>query len=46
MPVQEEIDEVKNGILSLENTQDENLKELVKKATLTTEEASKVLTEA
>ena len=46
MPIQEEIEEVREGILSIENTEDPSLKEIMKKDILTAEEASKILTEA
>jgi len=46
MPIQEEIDEVRDGILTPESVEDPALKEALKRPTLTTEEASKILAEA
>jgi len=46
MPIHEEIDEVREGILALENLQDPTLKDALARPTLTAEEASKILTEA
>lgn len=46
MPMQDEIEDVRNGILNPENIQDPALKEALSRAELTTEEASKVLTAA
>ena len=46
MPMQDEIEDVRNGILNPENIQDPALKEALGRAELTTEEASKILTAA
>ena len=46
MPMQDEIEDVRNGILNPENIQDPALKEALSRAELTTEEASKILTAA
>lgn len=46
MPIQEEIDEVRDGVLAIEGINDEELKKALQRPTLTTEEASKILTEA
>ena len=46
MPIKEEIDEVRDGILAIEGINDEVIQQALKKPTLTTEEASKILTEA
>ena len=46
MPIPEEIDEVREGILSPDSVEDPELKEALKAPTLTTEQASKILTEA
>ena len=46
MPISEEIDEVKESILSEEMIEDEDLKEAIKRQVFTTEEASRVLSAA
>ena len=46
MQIQEEVDEVREGILTPESVEEPELKEALKRPTLTTEEASKILAEA
>ena len=46
MPISEEIDEVRESILSEEMIEDEDLKEAIKRQVFTTEEASRVLSAA
>lgn len=46
MPIQEEIDEVREGVLTPESVVEPELKEALMRPTLTTEEASKILSEA
>lgn len=43
MPIQEELDEVRDGILAIEGINDEATQEALKRPSLTTEEASKIL---
>ena len=43
MPIQEELDEVRDGILAIEGINDEVIQEALKRPSLTTEEASKIL---
>lgn len=44
MPIQEEIDEVREGILSPDSVEDPALKEALSRPLLTAEETSKILT--
>lgn len=46
MPVAEEIDDVRDGILNPDNLEDPKLKEALRKPTLSTNEASEILSAA
>ena len=46
MPITDEIDEVKESILSEEMIEEEDLREAIKRQVFTTEEASRVLSAA